>query len=444
MAKIKIVLWTNSTNKEGLHPIRMRISKLSKDKYIGLNKYASPDQWNNAIGRMHTKATKRQLKDSSIQVHEDCMQINDYLSNQEIKANDIINDFDKAKINWTFNQFENKFLHKSNVGNVSDFYHLTIKKLKDTGRFGNAQKYIDSLASLRLFSKKFDTLVFSEIDLKFVQDYNTFLQKPRIVEQKLKSGKVRRITKGNCTGNTRKIYFSTLRALLNEAIRMHLADRSTYPFGKDLFEVGKLSTTTKKRYLPTDYLMKLKNTPSQKPENELARKLFLFSYFCYGMSYADMADLTTSNIERLENGLYIVYRRKKIKHNENVSDISIKLTDELQTLISDIQKIQAPCEKYLLPIVSIAGYRGEQLFKHIENRYHKFRKYLTDLSIELEIDDINLTSYVSRHTMAMTLQNKAVPREIISQILGHQDLNTTATYLDSFNSNVIDETAKLL
>ena len=54
------------------------------------------------------------------------------------------------------------------------------------------------------------------------------------------------------------------------------------------------------------------------------------------------------------------------------------------------------------------------------------------------------TSYVSRHTMAMTLQDNQVPREVISQILGHSDLATTNTYLDSFTSSVIDEAVKVL
>ena len=63
---------------------------------------------------------------------------------------------------------------------------------------------------------------------------------------------------------------------------------------------------------------------------------------------------------------------------------------------------------------------------------------------ELGITSINLTSYVSRHTMAMTLQNKEVQREVISQVLGHKDLTTTNVYLDSFKTDVIDKTAKLL
>ena len=93
-------------------------------------------------------------------------------------------------------------------------------------------------------------------------------------------------------------------------------------------------------------------------------------------------------------------------------------------------------EDYLLPIVSIAGYKGERLYNHIRSRFGRNNK--------LGITDMKLTSYVSRHTMAMTLQDNQVPREVISQILGHSDLATTNTYLDSFASSVIDEAVKVL
>jgi hypothetical protein len=46
--------------------------------------------------------------------------------------------------------------------------------------------------------------------------------------------------------------------------------------------------------------------------------------------------------------------------------------------------------------------------------------------------------------MAMTLQDNQVPREIISQILGHNGLSTTNTYLDSFSSSIIDKAVKVL
>jgi len=444
MAKIKIILWENSVTKDGQHPIRLRITQGNFKKYIGLNQYATSLQWFKSTGRFHTKDTKKELKDKKIIIHEKCTEINDYLNTQELKAKEIITDFEKAKINWTLTQFEDKFLHKSTDWNVNSFFLELIKELKETGHIGNSQKYEQTLMSLKLFNKKFANLVFSEIDIKFVQDYNAFLQKPRITVQKLKSGKIRKVKRGSCSGNTRKIYFSTLRAVLNKAIILKKADRSTYPFGNGGFEVGGLSQETEKRYLPSAYLLKLKDTSSLKWENEYARKLFLFSYYTYGMSFADMAALTTRNLKTRENGLYIEYRRAKTEHHKRATTINIKLTDELKKIMSDLRAIIKPVDDYLLPIVTIAGYEGEILYKHTKGRYEKFLKYLKMLSKELKIDDVNLTTYVSRHTMSMTLQGQEVPREVISQILGHKDLKTTATYLDSFNTTVIDEAAKLL
>lgn len=67
---------------------------------------------------------------------------------------------------------------------------------------------------------------------------------------------------------------------------------------------------------------------------------------------------------------------------------------------------------------------------------------MAELAEELQITDMKLTTYVSRHTMAMMLQRNNVSREQISQILGHADMKTTNTYLDSFDTTVIDEAAK--
>ncbi|MEI6751852.1 MAG: tyrosine-type recombinase/integrase, partial [Paludibacter sp.] len=175
-----------------------------------------------------------------------------------------------------------------------------------------------------------------------------------------------------------------------------------------------------------------------------ARLVFLFSYYCYGMSFVDMAHLTPDNIKRLENGQYIVYKRQKTQYSKKSKSISIKLTDELQTIIKELCSIQAPVENYLLPIVSRKGYTGETLYKHIHNRLGVINNDLDEMAKELSIDDINLTSYVSRHTMAMTLQNNGVKRELISQFLDHKDMKTTNIYLDSFANSEIDEAAKIL
>jgi len=120
------------------------------------------------------------------------------------------------------------------------------------------------------------------------------------------------------------------------------------------------------------------------------------------------------------------------------------MTEEIGDLLNSLKEINPTIDDFIIPIVTISGYTGEKLYNHIRYRYKKYNDYLAELSEELKITDIKLTTYVSRHTMAMMLQRNDVAREHISQILGHTDMKTTNTYLDSFDTSVIDEAAKVL
>ena len=120
---------------------------------------------------------------------------------------------------------------------------------------------------------------------------------------------------------------------------------------------------------------------------------------------------------------------------------SIKITPAIRQLIGSLQAASPTVDDFLLPIVTRSGYTGERLYMHIRTRYSKYQKYLRLLAEELGID-FHLTSYVSRHTAAMTLQRNNIPREVISQMLGHADLETTNVYLDSFDNGVINERRK--
>ena len=103
--------------------------------------------------------------------------------------------------------------------------------------------------------------------------------------------------KNGCCGNTRMHTLKTLRAVINKAIKEKAASNNTYPFGKGGFEINKLAEETAKRYLlPTD-LELIKNSPQQNLVLERARRIYLFSYYCFGMSFVDMANLTINNIE---------------------------------------------------------------------------------------------------------------------------------------------------
>ena len=404
--------------KEG-YAIWLVVRKNNKRKVMALGIYAEPHQWNDKLEMFVTD--KRVPK-----LHPDRIYLNEWLTQKKSEILRIIADFDANKIDWTLNQFEQEFFHYSNKGNVKEFFENLIQTYKDTNHIGNANCYSRTLHILELFDEKLPERVFPEIDIKYVKSFDVFLQKRK------------------CKGNTRKFYFKTLRAVLNKAIQDGEASETTYPFGKGGFSISALEEETTKRYLPHDSMLKLKTTVMDNAVLERTRRLFLFSYYCYGISFIDAALLTKKNIIRYNGGNYIVYKRNKTKEAKKVKPIQIKITPEIQELMDWFSANTLLVEDYLLPIVSIARYKGEQLYNHIRSRFGRNNKNLTNLAKALEITDMKLTSYVSRHTMAMTLQDNQVPREVISQILGHSDLATTNTYLDSFASSVIDEAVKVL
>jgi integrase len=160
------------------------------------------------------------------------------------------------------------------------------------------------------------------------------------------------------------------------------------------------------------------------------------------MSFVDMAKLTTENIVVSEGIEHIVYKREKTKNVKNMKPLIIPVTPALKDILEWFKQNTSLVGNYLLPIIT-KDYDGEQLYDHIRTRYQRLNNNLKKLGKILGIEK-NLTTYVSRHTMAMTLQGNDVSRETISAVLGHRDIKTTMTYLDSLSQNVLDRVAMLL
>ncbi|KAA6323651.1 Tyrosine recombinase XerD [termite gut metagenome] len=416
MASYKFLLFSGNKRQDGSFPVSLRVTKDRKVKFIRTGLDAMPEEWNEEQERFVNN--KKLVPEFKL--------LNARLSEIEAHVNEIIREFELKRTDWTLNQFEDAFLNHAKKGKIYDYITKHIVTLKETNHIGNSLCYSATLHLLELFDKKFTTKIFQEIDIKYVKNFDIFLQKR------------------GCSGNTRKYYLKTLRAILNKAIQDKEASENTYPFGKGGFNIASLEEETVKRYLPIDCMEKIKSSVMENQTLELTRRLFLFSYYCYGISFIDAALLNKKNIIRYNGGNYIVYKRNKTKEAKKVKAIQIKITPEIQSHLDWFSQNTLLIDDYLVPIVSRKGYQGERLYNHIRSRFTRNNKNLKALAKVLEITELTLTSYVSRHTMAMTLQENQIPREIISQILGHNDLSTTNTYLDSFTSGVIDEAVKVL
>ena len=414
MAKFRIVIHTSNKRKDGSYPVCLRITKNGKLKYIYLNLSAFENEWDKNADRF--KRDKR--------MNPNYESYNNWLISCEERKNEVVNKFMKAQVDWTLNQFEEEFLGISRQGKIYDYWVKQVEDLKSTGHIGNGKVYERDLHLFCKYDSKAKERLFSEIDVKYINRLNMAMEK------------------NGCCGNTRMHTLKTLRAVINKAIKEKAASNNTYPFGKGGFEINKLAEETAKRYLLPTELELIKNSPQQNFVLERARRIYLFSYYCLGMSFVDMARLTTKNIVVSDGVEHIIYKREKTKNVKNMKPLIIPVTPALKDILEWFKQNTSLVGNYLLPIIT-KDYDGEQLYDHIRTRYQRLNNNLKKLGKILGIEK-NLTTYVSRHTMAMTLQGNDVSRETISAVLGHRDIKTTMTYLDSLSQNVLDRVAMLL
>ena len=198
--------------------------------------------------------------------------------------------------------------------------------------------------------------------------------------------------------------------------------------------MGSLWAKTRKRAIDKEdiqRLIDLEITEGHTTEyRQLAKDLFLFSYFTAGMNFGDMARLRYRDL--IKGRIY--YSRHKTQKL-----LSFQLVPNALQIIQKYSRDNHAQEDYIFPILDRHEHRTEQ---QIHNRVHKV---LVHINRELKAWSkllgltTTLTTYVARHTYATVLKRSGVSVELISESLGHSDLSTTQIYLDSFENSQIDE-----
>ena len=196
---VRIVLRKYKPNSIGYHILQLCVTKNSCRKRISLKLYVDPAYWDNSAERL---TIERNLKgEKQREANKKRIQDNAFLDKVKAHAREIIEKFEIDGIDWTLNQFEDAFLNPSKQGKFCAYLESHIQTLRDTGHTGNAKCYFETLRLLKYYDSKLNQRLFSDIDLRYVRNFDTFLQKR------------------GCKGNTRKYYFKALRAILNQAKR---------------------------------------------------------------------------------------------------------------------------------------------------------------------------------------------------------------------------------
>ena len=276
----------------------------------------------------------------------------------------------------------------------------------ELSRQGTAAAYRSTRSSLLHFTGQ-EKVAVSEVNAAFVRAYEKYL---------LKSGVCR---------NTVSFYMRNLRAIYNQAILDGEMEPSANPFQ----HVQTRPAKTVKRAMSRDHIRRLMQLPLEDaPELDFIRNLFMFSFYARGMSFVDMVFLKKENVKCN----FIEYYRHKTQQL-----IRVSLTDQLKDIISRYQSDS----DYIFPVID----ESSDLLPYRQYRLAlgKAERRLKQLGQRLGYE-VELTTYVARHSWATQAKECGIPVSVISEGLGHTSEKTTRIYLKEFDQRVLDECDQLV
>ena len=400
---IKIVQRKDRIYADGRCPLFFRFTQKRQCKYISTGIALIQEFWNDAEQRItascpDSESLNWQLKEKLAEYQKQI----EKLTVLEIEVS-----------------FDTLFGQKSRYINctVSEYFQQQIDYLKNIGKVGSAVKYTSCkhlLEQCGLGRKRFE-----QIDLQYLQDFEAFL-----------------IRKGN-TSNSIATKFSVLRAVYNKAVKHKVFAETENPFKQ--YNVGRFWKPTRKRAITKEDVQRIQSlelpASTEVYSTAFAKDIFLFSYCVAGINFKDIATLRYGDIQ---NGRIYYQRHKTGK------ELNSPILPQTREIMERYSKPDASSDDYIFPILDRHIHKSEQ---QICNRVHKVIGHVNanlKRIAEMAGLKVNLTTYVARHTFATVLKRSGVNIAIISESLGHSDLETTQIYLDSFENSQIDEAMKNL
>jgi len=393
---INLILDTRRQRKDKTYPIVFRIVFNRKPTSIKTDFAVLAEDWDSSKSKIKKRCKKyNNIENINNNLHLDLTEYNRKLLVREDEFDSIydVKDYLLGKVAESKTTFGGYTLN-------------LINEFKNEGRIGNAKAYSNTLMFTRKYFKK-------DFDFK------------DLTPKKIKKIEVYYLACGY-TFNGLAFNLRTIRAIYNRAIAEKIIPPSVYPFRRNSYEKDKYaikSEKTRKRAISKDDIQLIESYKAPIGTMKYdAVNYFLFSFYCRGINFIDMAFLKVDNI----NGEYIFYQRQKT-HKQ----YKIKITGKARDILNLYGLEKKKTKDYLFPIIKRNG--PELIRKDIENGNRNANNNLKKVAKELGIAT-NLTMYVSRHTWATVADKIGIDRRIISQGLGHSSLATTEIYINDIVS----------
>lgn len=317
-------------------------------------------------------------------------------------------------------RYDNRYVHT--------FFTRQIEELRKEGAQGTANKYNATLVAFEKFIGN-RRIHFDNVDENLLLDFEQHLRQVPLQP------------------NTVSFYMSNFRALYNKAQKRGYVTRGKSPFDVVPIRIEK----TRKLAVSADVIRRV--AQSEFPDSyklNCARDMFMFSFYCRGMSFVDMAYLRQEDIR---DGM-LHYRRRKTGQV-----YSVRIIPEVQAILD---RYREGCSPWALPVMldfeddgllHPLVYNGTtpderkqfetKLYLRYKYSLSHYLRFFRDIRKRLALP-VALSFNVARHSWASLARKQGIPVSVISVGLGHTSEKTTRIYLDELDNKTVDEANEIV
>lgn len=413
-------------DKEGQVPIYIRIADAGKTRYVSTGLKVKPRFWNDRQSSVRTNDyfdadhMNKIIRDKVKEAKDEVYRLK--AENQPVSADVVKKKTVSKDISGDFICYAEKFAERKHQVNVQ------------TGR-----RYDAIVSKLKKYTG--GKLSFNELTVSWLNEYSDWLASER------KNKK-----------NTIHSNFRAIRAILYSAIKEDLFPQERNPFFKLKLKQPKVSKTK----LSATEIKQFAKQETKSKFQELAKDLFLFSFFMQGMRFRDVAMLR--NHEVLGNR--VNYEMNKTGNTQNIMlhPMALDVIEKYRRDDSipynfvfpliDVDKVL----RNLLPVgknLTVADLTfneaptGQQqkiqkeLDREISSKNAYVNKEIKKVAKSAGISK-NISFHVARHSYADIGRSKKADLHELSKSLGHSSLKVTENYLSSLGNDATNEAANII
>ena len=395
---VKLVLRTSKARVDGTAPIYLRVTANRKSRYTATGVYVHPKYWNE---------TKQQVRAS----HDIAPALNDKLERLRSEAQVLALDATSAAAV--------KAALDGSGGSLSGYFLRFIEGLDASGQFWEWKKYRVTLGKLR--AALGNELTWGEVDRAALVKFERYLRQVR------KNGP-----------NTVRKEMTRLRRVYKQAIRDGEIKPSEDPFL--VYEKPK-GQRVERRKLTIEEVRALATLGADAgllpgSFDEVARDAFTFAFYAGGMRFSDLCQLKAADV---------VDGRANYRMLKTGTPMSVPLP---APALEIAEKYRSEAERrggFLFPFLKAGDDTdGVHLRRRINSRNVQANTALKRVAQKAEVETEGLSMHVARHSFADYARRQSGDLYAISKSLGHGNLQTTETYLRSFDRDAVDNLASKL